>query len=224
MLAADYSQIELRVLADMANVKNLINAFNQDLDIHTETAKEVFGSQTKDDRRKAKAVNFGIIYGIGAWSLSEDIGVSPREAQAFIDKYLSIYPEIKQYMDDTIEFAKQNGFVKTMFNRRRYIQELSSPIFSVREFGKRTAMNAPIQGSAADILKIAMIDLYNYIEQHKKQSRLILQVHDELILEVPEKEKEEMMKVVPDIMSKAAKLKVKLVSSCDIGDNWYDLK
>lgn len=224
LLSADYSQIELRVLAHMADVKNLINAFNNDLDIHTETAKEVFGSSTAEDRRKAKAVNFGIIYGIGAWSLSEDIGVTPREAQTFIDKYLAIYPEIKTYMDKTIDDAKTDGFVKTMFNRRRYIQELSSPIYSVREFGKRTAMNAPIQGSAADILKIAMIDLYNYIDKNRLQSRILLQVHDELILEVLESEKELMMKIVPDIMSKAAKLKVKLASSCDTGDNWYSLK
>lgn len=224
LLSADYSQIELRVLAHMANVENLIKAFNEDLDIHTETAKEVFGHATSEDRRKAKAVNFGIIYGIGAWSLSEDIGVTPKEAQAFIDKYLSIYPEIKTYMDETIEMAKSLGYVKTMFERRRYIQELSSPIYTVREFGKRTAMNAPIQGSAADILKIAMIDLYNYIEKNKLKSRILLQVHDELILEIPNSEIDLMVKMVPEILSNAATLKVKLVSSCDIAKNWYGLK
>lgn len=225
-VSADYSQIELRVLADMANVKGLIEAFNNHEDIHTRTAKEVFGTETvtSEERRKAKAVNFGIIYGIGAWSLSEDIHTTPREAQAFIDKYLSIYPEIKTYMETTVENAIKQGYVTTMMKRRRYIGELESPIYAVREFGKRTSMNAPIQGSAADIIKKAMIDLHAYIDKHKKKSRILLQVHDELVLEVPEAELTEMQKVVPDIMSKAVKLKVQLESSCDTGKNWYELK
>lgn len=225
-VSADYSQIELRVLADMANVKGLIEAFNNHEDIHTRTAKEVFGTETvtSEERRKAKAVNFGIIYGIGAWSLSEDIHTTPREAQAFIDKYLSIYPEIKTYMETTVENAIKQGYVTTMMKRRRYIGELESPIYAVREFGKRTSMNAPIQGSAADIIKKAMIDLHAYIDKNKKKSRILLQVHDELVLEVPEAELAEMQKVVPDIMSKAVKLKVQLESSCDTGKNWYELK
>ena len=225
-VSADYSQIELRVLADMANVKGLIEAFNNHEDIHTRTAKEVFGTETvtSEERRKAKAVNFGIIYGIGAWSLSEDIHTTPREAQAFIDKYLSIYPEIKTYMETTVENAIKQGYVTTMMKRRRYIGELESPIYAVREFGKRTSMNAPIQGSAADIIKKAMIDLHAYIDKNKKKSRILLQVHDELVLEVPEAELTEMQKVVPDIMSKAVKLKVQLESSCDTGKNWYELK
>ena len=225
-VAADYSQIELRVLADMANVKGLIEAFNQHEDIHTRTAKEVFGSQTvtSEERRKAKAVNFGIIYGIGAWSLAEDIHTTPREAQAFIDKYLSIYPEIKTYMENTVESAIKNGYVTTLMKRRRYIGELESPIYAVREFGKRTSMNAPIQGSAADIIKKAMIDLHAYIYKNKKKSRILLQVHDELVLEVPEAELSEMQSVVPRIMSKAIQLKVELESSCDTGNNWYELK
>ncbi len=225
-VSADYSQIELRVLADMANVKGLIEAFNQHEDIHTRTAKEVFGSQTvtSEERRKAKAVNFGIIYGIGAWSLAEDIHTTPREAQAFIDKYLSIYPEIKTYMENTVENAIKNGYVTTLMKRRRYIGELESPIYAVREFGKRTSMNAPIQGSAADIIKKAMIDLHAYIFKNKKKSRILLQVHDELVLEVPEAELSEMQTVVPRIMSKAIQLKVELESSCDTGNNWYELK
>lgn len=225
-VAADYSQIELRVLADMANVKGLIEAFNQKEDIHARTAKAVFGTETvtSEERRKAKAVNFGIIYGIGAWSLAEDIHTTPREAQAFIDKYLDIYPEIKTYMTETVENAIKQGYVTTLLKRRRYIGELESPIYAVREFGKRTAMNAPIQGSAADIIKKAMIDLHAYIYKHKKKSRILLQVHDELVLEVPESELTEMEQVVPDIMSKAIKLKVALESSCDTGKNWYELK
>lgn len=225
-LSADYSQIELRVLADMANVKRLIEAFNNHEDIHTRTAKEVFGTDTvsSEERRKAKAVNFGIIYGIGAWSLAEDIHVTPREAQAFIDKYLSIYPEIKTYMDETIENAIKNGYVTTMMKRRRYIGELESPIYAIREFGKRTAMNAPIQGSAADIIKKAMIDLHAYIYKNKLKSRILLQVHDELVLEVPESELALMEKKVPEIMTQAVKLKVDLESSCDTGLNWYELK
>ncbi len=225
-MSADYSQIELRVLADMADVKGLIEAFNNHEDIHTRTAKEVFGTNTvtQEERRKAKAVNFGIIYGIGAWSLSEDINVTPREAQAFIDKYLSIYPEIKTYMEQTVESAIKNGYVTTMMKRRRYIGELESPIYAVREFGKRTSMNAPIQGSAADIIKKAMIDLHAYIFKNKLKSRILLQVHDELVLEVPEAELSLMEKMVPDIMTKAVKLKVQLESSCDTGKNWYELK
>ena len=225
LLAADYSQIELRVLAAMANVKNLIKAFNENKDIHEQTAKEVFGSEvvSADERRKAKAVNFGIIYGIGSWSLAEDLSVTPREAQNFIDKYLEVYPEIKTYMDNTIESATESGYVKTLMNRRRYISELSSPLYQVREFGKRTAMNAPIQGSAADIIKIAMIKLQNYLLKNKKRSKLLLQVHDELILEVPEKELEEMKRVVPEIMASAVDLTVSLKTSCDVGTNWFDL-
>lgn len=225
-LGADYSQIELRVLASMANVKSLIEAFNNDLDIHTKTAQDVFHVDvvTSDQRRAAKAVNFGIIYGIGAWSLSEDIKVTPKEAQAFIDRYLSIYPEIKDYMENIVLFAKEHDYVETLMKRRRYIPELKSPVFTQRAFGERTALNAPIQGSAADILKKAMVDLYRYLKENKKKSRILLQVHDELILEVPHDEVEEMKNVVPKMMGQAMKLKVELKTSCDVGPTWYDLK
>ena len=225
-LGSDYSQIELRVLASMANVKALIEAFNQDLDIHTKTAQDVFHVEevTSDQRRAAKAVNFGIIYGIGAWSLSEDIKVTPKEAQAFIDRYLSIYPEIKTYMEDIVKFAKEHDYVETIMKRRRYIPELKSPVFTQRAFGERTALNAPIQGSAADILKKAMVDLYQYLKKNKKKSFILLQVHDELILEVPEAEVEEMKEIVPQMMGNAVHLKVNLKTSCDLGPTWYDLK
>ncbi|MFH1693754.1 MAG: DNA polymerase I [Bacillota bacterium] len=226
LLGADYSQIELRVLADMANVKSLIEAFNQHQDIHTKTAQDVFhvSEVTSEQRRAAKAVNFGIIYGIGAWSLSEDIHVTPKQAQSFIDQYLAIYPEIKDYMENIVLFAKEHDYVETIMKRRRYIPELKSPVFMQRAFGERTALNAPIQGSAADILKKAMVDLYQYLKKHKKQSKLLLQVHDELILEVPSSELEEMQKIVPLMMGQASKLKVDLETSCDIGKTWYDLK
>jgi DNA polymerase-1 len=225
-LGADYSQIELRVLASMASVKALIEAFNQGLDIHTKTAQDVFHVEevTSDQRRAAKAVNFGIIYGIGAWSLSEDIKVTPKEAQAFIDRYLSIYPEIKTYMEDIVKFAKEHDYVETLMKRRRYIPELKSPVFTQRAFGERTALNAPIQGSAADILKKAMVDLYRYLKKNNKKSRLLLQVHDELILEVDPDEVDEMKEIVPQMMGQAIKLQVELKTSCDIGPTWYDLK
>ncbi|MFA5560562.1 MAG: DNA polymerase I [Acholeplasmataceae bacterium] len=226
LLGADYSQIELRVLADMANVKSLIEAFNNEVDIHTKTAQEVFHIEeiTEEQRRHAKAVNFGIIYGIGAWSLSEDINVSPKEAQAFIDRYLTIYPEIKTYMEQIVKFAKENTYVETMLKRRRYIPELKSPVFTQRAFGERTALNAPIQGSAADIIKKAMVDIYQYLKKNKKKSKLILQVHDELILEVPNDELTEMQMIIPEMMENVFKLKVRLKTSCDIGITWYDLK
>jgi DNA polymerase-1 len=226
LLGADYSQIELRILAHIANVKSLIEAFNQDQDIHTKTAQDVFHVKevTPEQRRAAKAVNFGIIYGMGAWSLSEDIEVSPKEAQRFIDHYLSIYPEIKTYMESIVEFAKANGFVETIIKRRRYIPELKSSVYMQRLFGERTALNAPIQGSAADVLKKAMVDLSRYLKDHHKQSKILLQVHDELILEVPLSEIEEMKKVVPKMMQEAYQMKVELKTSCDTGQNWYQLK
>ncbi|MFA6801721.1 MAG: DNA polymerase I, partial [Acholeplasmataceae bacterium] len=211
-LGADYSQIELRVLADVANVKQLIDSFNAHEDIHTKTAQAIFHQDevNSEMRRAAKAVNFGIIYGIGAWSLSEDIHVTPKEAQKFIDEYLNLYPEIKKYMEDVVAFAKEHTYVETIMNRRRYIPELKSSVFMQRAFGERTALNAPIQGSAADILKKAMIDLYRYLKKNKKQSKILLQVHDELILQVPEHELEEMKQIVPKMMADAVHLKVKL--------------
>ena len=225
-LGSDYSQIELRVLASMANVRALIEAFNNHQDIHTKTAQDVFHTDevSSEQRRAAKAVNFGIIYGIGAWSLSEDIHVTPKQAQAFIDQYLEIYPEIKTYMEDIVKFAKDHEYVETIMKRRRYIPELKSPVFTQRAFGERTALNAPIQGSAADILKKAMIDLYRYLDKHHKKSKILLQVHDELILEVHPDEIEEMKTIVPEMMKHAINLKVELETSCDTGQTWYDLK
>ncbi len=226
LVGADYSQIELRVLADMADVKTLQESFKAGIDIHTATAQKVFHVDSVDgeQRRRAKAVNFGIIYGIGAWSLSEDINVTVSEADQFIKRYLEVYPEIKKYMTDIVEFAKTHGYVETILKRRRYIPELESKVFAVREFGKRTSLNAPIQGSAADIIKLAMIKLHQYLKDYQKKSKLILQVHDELILDVVPEELEEMKNIVPSIMQDAYPLKVTLSTSCDTGKTWYELK
>lgn len=225
LMSADYSQIELRVLAHMSDSPQLISDFNHNKDIHIETAKKVFGSEevSSDERRKAKAVNFGIIYGIGAWSLSDDIQTTPKEAQAFIDRYFEIYPEIKTFMDNVVEGASNDGFVKTIMNRRRYIPELKSPIFAVKSFGKRTAMNAPIQGSAADIIKKAMIDLDAYLTDNQLKSTLVLQVHDELVLNVVPEEVELLKDVLPKVMNNAVKLKVTLKTSNAMGKTWYEL-
>lgn len=225
LLGADYSQIELRVLADIANVDGLIEAFNNDRDIHSETARLVFDIDEVDDlsRRRAKAVNFGIIYGMGAWSLADDLEVDVKSAEDFINKYFEVYPEIKTYMDEITESATEKGYVLTKDLRRRYIPELKSKVYMQREFGKRIALNAPIQGTAADIIKIAMIKLFEYLEDNNLKSKLILQVHDELILEVPKEELALMEEMVPKIMNSAYKLKVALKTDYDVGKTWYEL-
>ncbi len=228
ILSADYSQIELRILAHLSNAHNLIEAFVNDLDIHTKTAMDVFGVK-KDEvtslmRRQAKAVNFGIIYGISAFGLSENLGIQPKEAQKFIDKYLETYPGIKEFMDKIVHEAKLNGYVETLFKRRRYIPELTSKNYNVRQFGERTAMNAPIQGSAADIIKIAMINVYNRIEKEKLQSKLLVQVHDELIFDVKKEELEKMKKIVEEEMENAVSLQVPLKVDMNYGHSWYDAK
>ncbi len=224
-ISADYSQIELRVLAHLSKSQALIDDFNHDLDIHSQTAMKVFNTKEVSpyERFRAKAVNFGIIYGISAWSLAEDINTSVKEAQEFIDRYFEIYPEIKIFMDQTVKFAKENGFVKTIMNRRRYIPELKNPLHHIKAFGRRTAMNAPIQGSAADIIKKAMVDLLKYIKENKLQSKILLQVHDELIIEVPQTEIQLMKKVLPEIMNKTVSLAVKLKTDSKVGNTWYEL-
>ncbi len=225
LLGADYSQIELRVLAHMSKAKSLIEDFNEDLDIHSQTAMKVFNTKevTPLERFKAKAVNFGIIYGMGPWSLAEDINTSVKEAEAFIETYFKVYPEIKTFMDETVSFAQKHGYVKTFMGRRRYIPELSSPIHAVKAFGKRTAMNAPIQGGAADIIKVAMVNLFNYIKTNHLKTKILLQVHDELILEVPNEEVKLMEKELSNIMNNAVSLDVKLKTSSQTGHSWFEL-
>lgn len=226
LFSSDYSQIELRVLAHMANVKGLIESFNSGEDIHTRTAREVFGHDdvTPDERRKAKAVNFGIIYGISAYGLAKDIHVSNALAKDYIDRYYEIYPEIKEFMDNTIDYCKEYGLVRTIKNRVRFIPDINSKIYNLREFAKRTAMNAPIQGSAADIMKLAMIKLNDALERNRLKSALILQVHDEVILEVYKGEEEKVIEVVKDAMSNAIKLSVPLDIDYSFGKNWYEVK
>lgn len=226
LLASDYSQIELRILAEIADVSALKASFNKNEDIHSETARKVFnieGDVSSEHRRQAKAVNFGIIYGMGEFSLSQDLNISVKDAKEFIDRYLTIYPEIKDYMENIVKFAEKNGYVETLINRRRYIPELKSKVYFQREFGKRTALNAPIQGTSADILKIAMVKLDKYLVDNNKKSKILLQVHDELILEVPNDEVLEMKEIVPKIMEEAYELSVPLKSSCEVGKTWYEI-
>lgn len=226
LYSADYSQIELRVLASMAKVEKLKQAFIDGEDIHTKTAMEVFGKSeiTKEDRRRAKAVNFGIVYGISAFGLATDLGITNVEASHFIKKYYEVYPEIKSFMDETISFCKENGYVKTLKNRIRYIPEINSKIFMQREFGKRMAMNAPIQGTAADIIKIAMIGVDQELEARNLKSKLLVQVHDELVLDVAPDEKDIILELVRRNMQQAMQLDVPLIVGDSFGKNWYEVK
>lgn len=226
LYSADYSQIELRVLASMAKVEKLKQAFIDGEDIHTKTAMEVFGKSeiTKEDRRRAKAVNFGIVYGISAFGLATDLGITNVEASHFIKKYYEVYPEIKNFMDETISFCKENGYVKTLKNRIRYIPEINSKIFMQREFGKRMAMNAPIQGTAADIIKIAMIGVDQEMEAKNLKSKLLVQVHDELVLDVAPDEKDIIIELVRRNMQQAMQLDVPLIVGDSFGKNWYEVK
>ena len=226
MYSSDYSQIELRVLAHMADVKKLKEAFINGEDIHTKPAKEVFKKEeiTPLDRRHAKAVNFGIVYGISAFGLAQDLGISNYEASEFIKKYYEAYPEIQTFMDKTIEFCKENNYVSTMENRIRYIPDINSKIYMQREFAKRVAMNTPIQGSAADIIKIAMINVDKEIENRKLKSKMIVQVHDELVFEVEKGEEEILQSIVIDKMQNAYKLSVPLIVDDSFGNNWYEVK
>ena len=228
LLDADYSQIELRVLAHITADENMINAFLSNEDIHSSTAAKVFeipvDEVTPTMRSRAKAVNFGIIYGIGDFSLAKDLGITRKEARKYIDGYLDRYPKVKQYMHDIVEKGRNQGFVTTMFNRRRYLPELKSRNFNVRSFGERVALNTPIQGSAADIIKIAMVRVHEELKKRQLKSRLILQVHDELIIEMFKDEKEEVVKILKDGMENAVRLKVPLVVEVKSGNNWYETK
>ncbi|MCD7823518.1 MAG: DNA polymerase I [Oscillospiraceae bacterium] len=228
LLDADYSQIELRVLAAMCGDKNMIDTFLSGVDIHTRTASQVFGIPEEmvdgDMRRAAKAVNFGIIYGIGAYSLSQDIGVSVAEAKRYIESYLNNFSEVDRFMNETVEFAKNNGYAVTMFNRRRYIPELRNANKNVQAFGKRAAMNAPIQGTAADIIKIAMVKVYRRLKAENLDARLILQVHDELIVEASEDCAEKAAEILHEEMESAVKLAVPLTADVHMGKSWFETK
>lgn len=228
IFAADYSQIELRVLAHIANDENLIAAFHHDLDIHTKTAMDIFHVKeeevTAQMRRQAKAVNFGIVYGISDYGLSQNLGITRKEAAEFIERYFQSYPGVKRYMEEIVQDAKQKGYVTTLLHRRRYLPDITSSNFNVRSFAERTAMNTPIQGSAADIIKKAMIDLAKRLHEERLQARLLLQVHDELILEAPKEEVDLLKNIVPDVMENAVSLRVPLKVDYHFGPTWYDAK
>ena len=228
LVDADYSQIELRVLAHMSQDEHMIDAFNHNVDIHTKTASQVFGidinNVTSEQRSAAKAVNFGIVYGISDFGLAKNLHIPVKEAKNYIDSYLNTYEDIKSYMDNTIEEAKEDGYVKTILNRRRYIPEIKSSNTILKNLGKRLAMNAPIQGSAADIIKIAMVNVYKKLEERDLKSKLVLQVHDELIIECIEEELEEVSKIVKDEMEHAVSMDVYLDVDLNTGDSWYETK
>ena len=224
----DYSQIELRVFASMSNATDMIEAFNKGIDIHTKTASEVFkvaiDKVTSDMRRKAKAVNFGILYGISSFGLSADLGIDIKEAKEFIDTYLETFPSILEYQKKTIEEARKNGYVKTLMNRIRIVDEINNKNFLIRQGGERMALNAPIQGTAADIMKLAMVKINEKMEELKLKSKMLVQVHDELVFEVFPEEEDILKNMVIDIMKNVYKLKVPLDVSYEIGENWYDAK
>ncbi|MEF9990812.1 MAG: DNA polymerase I [Romboutsia sp.] len=228
LVDADYSQVELRVLAHMSQDENMIDAFNHDEDIHTKTASQVFDvpieEVTSDIRSAAKAVNFGIVYGISDFALSEDLKIPVKQAKEYIENYLEKYRKIKEFMDNTIEKAIEDGYVITLLNRRRYIPEIKSNNFMERNRGKRFAMNAPIQGSAADIIKIAMVNVHKKLEEYKLKSKLVLQVHDELIVETIEEELELVRKIVKDEMENAVTMDVHLDVDLSEGSSWYETK
>ena len=225
---ADYSQIELRVLAHMSGDKQLIEAYQMNEDIHRVTASKVFHTPFEEvtdlQRRNAKAVNFGIVYGISSFGLSQDLSISKKEAAEYIEQYFETYPGIKKFLDDSVENAKKNGYVTTMFGRRRPVPELSSSNFMQRSFGERVAMNSPIQGTAADIIKIAMIRVWKRLKEENLSSKLILQIHDELLIETKAEEKDQVAAILEEEMKGAADLSVKLEIDLHTGNNWYEAK
>ena len=228
LLSSDYSQVELRIFSSLSDASNLIEAFKNNQDIHAKTASDIFHvpieDVTKDMRRTAKAVNFGILYGISSFGLSEDLGIDIKTAKEFIDNYLETYPGIKEYMDKEKQDAYKNGYVKTLMNRKRVIEELQNKNYMVRSAGERIALNTPIQGTAADILKKAMVEIYDEFKKQGLKSKMLIQVHDELVFNVLNDEAETVKKIVKDIMENTYKLDVPLVVDIETGSNWYEAK
>ena len=228
LVGADYSQIELRLLAHFSGCEALIRAYNEQADIHTETAATVFGvprgEVTPQMRRSAKAVNFGIIYGISEFGLAKNLKIPAAKAREYIRTYFEKYPEVKAYMDKNVEFAKEHGYVSTLLGRKRYIRELKSSNYNQRMFGERAAMNMPLQGSSADIIKVAMVNVHNRLKEGGFKSRLILQVHDELIIDCLKSERAEVEKLLVREMEGAASLRVPLTVELEAGETWYDAK
>ena len=227
-LSLDYSQIELRILADIANSQTMIETFNNGEDIHAKVASDIHNKDikdvTKEERSAAKSVIFGIVYGISGFGLGENLHISKNDADKFIKKYYELYPEVKTYMDNQINFAKENGFIETKYGRKRYISEINDANFMVRKSGERMAINSPIQGTAADIIKMAMIKINDIFIKEGIQSKLVLQIHDELIFDVKNEELEKIINIVKYEMENIVKLKVPLKVSTDTGINWYDIK
>lgn len=225
---ADYSQIELRVLAHMSEDEHMIQAFKENQDIHKQAASKVFKTPieevTKEQRSNAKAVNFGIVYGISDFGLGEQLGISRKIAKKYIEDYLNEYKGIDNFMKNVTETAKETGFVETMFNRRRYIPELKSNNYMVRQFGARAAMNTPVQGTAADIMKIAMINVFKQLNNKKLRSKIVLQVHDEMMIEVPIEEADKVKNIIQSEMQSAVKLKIPLIAEVSEAENWYECK
>jgi len=228
LVDADYSQIELRLLAHISDDETMKNAFLNNEDIHAVTASQVFNipfaEVTPLMRSRAKAVNFGIVYGISAFSLAQDIGVYQNEAKEYIDAYLEKYHGVREYMRNIVEQARRDGYVSTLYGRRRNLPELKSSNFNMRSFGERVALNMPIQGTAADIMKIAMINVHSRLKAEGLEARLILQVHDELIAECPENEAEKVMAVLTEEMERAASLSVPLIAEAHAGKSWHEAK
>ena len=226
LLDADYSQVELRVLAHMSGDQTMIDAFNNDDDIHAITASQVFNTPleevTKQMRSEAKAVNFGIVYGISDFGLATNINTSRKKAKIYIEKYFETYPKIKEYMDNSVANCKEKGYVETLWGRRRYVPEINSNNYNVRQFGERVAMNAPIQGTAADIIKVAMVNIEKELREKNYESKLILQVHDELVIEAKESELEEVKELLVRNMQEVIKLSVELRADANIGKTWYE--
>ena len=228
ILGADYSQIELRILAHIADVSDLKKAFIEGKDIHAKTASDIFDVPidlvTPHMRRVAKAVNFGIIYGISGFGLGENLNIKPSDAKKFIDTYLETYPGIDEYMKNTISKAKEDGFVRTLFNRKRVIKELNNPVYTIRQSGERIALNTPIQGTSADIIKLAMVKVYDEFRRCNLKSKMIIQVHDELIFDVVKEEIDEVKRIVKDTMENVYKLNVPLSVDINYGKSWYEAK
>jgi DNA polymerase I len=226
LVSADYSQIELRIMAHISGDEALIHAFNEGLDIHSATASEIFGvglnEVTSDHRRTAKVINFGLIYGMSAFGLAGNLGITREAAKLYIDRYFARYPGVAKFMDNVRAQAKEDGFVQTVFGRRLWLPEIKSPNGPRRAGAERAAINAPMQGTSADLIKMAMVELSAWLKAEKLNSKMIMQVHDEVIFEVPKGELELIQKRVPEIMTQVAKLRVPLEVGCGVGNNWEE--
>ena len=224
ILAADYSQIELRIMAHLSRDQGLMDAFAKGQDIHQATAAEIFSTNidevTANQRRSAKAINFGLIYGMSAFGLSKQLQITRAEAQNYIEQYFDRYPQVKHYMDETKQSAKKMGYVETVFGRRLYLADIESSNYQRRQYAERSAINAPMQGTAADLIKMAMILLHQKIREESFEAKIIMQVHDELVIEVNENQSDELSEITTSVMSEISKLDVDLKVDADIGNNW----